>query len=614
MVLSNDNTRAAGMLDGASVAIRLRAQRGAWQPEGANGPTLSVEAFGEEGRSLTVPAPLIRVGEGTTIAVSIRNELDVPLRVHGLCTRNDHPCAPIDVPPAGVREARFASGRAGTYHYWATSLGAPMPFRELAGAFVVDPSGGQAAPPDRIFVITEWSDLTAVQLRKIVSADDVSEAFWAARPRFTFVINGLSWPATERLHYRRGDVVRWRVINLSSQAHPMHLHGFYFRVTRTGNGWSDEPINGGAGREVVTELLRSGGTVSLEWTPEREGNWLFHCHIMAHVSPARRLPVTPSAAGRAHLLDENPHHTDGDPALGMAGMVIGITVLPGARAVAALAPTMAPRRIRMVIGADPARGVAMGVAVHEGSTDSGRVTAPGPPLVLRRGEPAEITVVNHLNEATSIHWHGLEIESYYDGVHGWSGVDGRTAPMIAPGASFVVRLAPPRTGTFIYHTHIHDYRQLSSGIYGALIVTAPDAAFDPEVDHVIVIGRRDASEASSVLEDGDSVILNGARSPRWVWSGGATHRIRLINITPDDLLRVTLVNGDATTATWRVVAKDGSPVPADRIASVPATVTLAVGETIDVEYDPAPGRSGTRWLEVRGPSGKWQAQGQVILK
>src|SRR5262245_61665714 len=123
----------------------------------------------------------------------------------------------------------------------------------------------------------------------------------------------------------------------------------------------------------------------------------------------------------------------------------------------------------MVIGADPARGVAMGVAVHEGSTDSGRVTAPGPPLVLRRGEPAEITVVNHLNEATSIHWHGLEIESYYDGVHGWSGVDGRTAPMIAPGASFVVRLAPPRTGTFIYHTHIHDYRQLSSGIYGALI-------------------------------------------------------------------------------------------------------------------------------------------------
>jgi FtsP/CotA-like multicopper oxidase with cupredoxin domain len=79
------------MLDGGTIAIRLRAQRGAWQPEGADGPTLSVDAFGEEGGSLTVPAPLIRVGEGTTIAVSIRNKLDVPLRVHGLCTRNDHP-------------------------------------------------------------------------------------------------------------------------------------------------------------------------------------------------------------------------------------------------------------------------------------------------------------------------------------------------------------------------------------------------------------------------------------------------------------------------------------------------------------------------------------------
>ena len=44
------------------------------------------------------------------------------------------------------------------------------------------------------------------------------------------MINGRSWPATERFTYRRDDVVHWRVVNLSSQAHPMHLHGFYFEV------------------------------------------------------------------------------------------------------------------------------------------------------------------------------------------------------------------------------------------------------------------------------------------------------------------------------------------------------------------------------------------------
>ena len=74
----------------------------------------------------------------------------------------------------------------------------------------------------------------------------------------TFVINGLSWPATERLTYVRGEAVRWRVINLSSQTHPMHLHGFYFTVTRTGNGRRDEPVAGGEGRRVVTQLLPSG--------------------------------------------------------------------------------------------------------------------------------------------------------------------------------------------------------------------------------------------------------------------------------------------------------------------------------------------------------------------
>src|SRR3712207_7271016 len=47
--------------------------------------------------------------------------------------------------------------------------------------------------------------------------------------RSGFTINGRAWPHTERLRYDIGDPVRWRIINLSTQVHPMHLHGFYFR-------------------------------------------------------------------------------------------------------------------------------------------------------------------------------------------------------------------------------------------------------------------------------------------------------------------------------------------------------------------------------------------------
>jgi FtsP/CotA-like multicopper oxidase with cupredoxin domain len=294
-VQPNDNQLAAGTLDRDTLTLALRAGAGRWQPEGPTGPTLEIEAFGEVGKALTVPAPLIRAVEGTRIVVSIRNDRDAALVVHGLCTRDGTPCAPLEVPPQQTREVRFRSGPAGTYHYWASTIGAPVPFRELAGAFVVD-RPGDPVEPDRVMVITEWSNLTAPQLGEIFRADVPTEAFVRLKPRLTFVINGLSWPATERLTYELGQRARWRVINLSSQAHPMHLHGFHFEVNSLGNGLRDSPLDDLHPRRVVTQLLPSGGTMTMTWTPERAGNWLFHCHIMHHVSLDRRLAADSSGA------------------------------------------------------------------------------------------------------------------------------------------------------------------------------------------------------------------------------------------------------------------------------------------------------------------------------
>ena len=54
----------------------------------------------------------------------------------------------------------------------------------------------------------------------------------------------------------------------------------------------------------------------------------------------------------------------------------------------------------------------------------------GPPIILTRGEPAEIEVKNSTNNPTAIHWHGMELESYYDGVAGWTGSGKQTSPPI----------------------------------------------------------------------------------------------------------------------------------------------------------------------------------------
>ena len=228
--------------------------------------------------------------------------------------------------------------------------------------------------------------------------------------------------------------------------------------------------------------------MAMTWRAERSGNWLFHCHISEHISPERRLSDSPVLP--------HDHHGGHDATAGMAGMVLGVTIVdpPGMSASLHERSEMTARKMTLIMqtepgryGAEPAYGFAL--ALGDDAPPAGTVSVPGPTLTLRRDEPVEITLVNHLPEATSIHWHGMELQSFYDGVHGWSGAGSQVTPLIEPGQSFSVRFTPPRAGTFIYHTHLHDDRQLTSGMCGAMLVLEPGETFDPSLDHVVVIGR-----------------------------------------------------------------------------------------------------------------------------
>jgi FtsP/CotA-like multicopper oxidase with cupredoxin domain len=167
----------------------------------------------------------------------------------------------------------------------------------------------------------------------------------------------------------------------------------------------------------------------------------------------------------------------------------------------------------------------------------------------------------------------------------------------------VVRFTPPRAGTFIYHTHLHDNRQLTSGLYGAMLVLEPGEVFDKSFDHVFVLGR-----GGPALDA--PTVINGQSAPQVVWTAGTRHRVRLINITPNDILNVSLRTTEPVT--WRPLAKDGAVLPAERSVKGPAIQVIAVGETYDFEYEAPPGRHSL-WLEVRSSGGKWYTQGEVIV-
>ena len=83
-----------------------------------------------------------------------------------------------------------------------------------------------------------------------------------------------------------------------------------------------------------------------------------------------------------------------------------------------------------------------------------------------------------------------------------------------------------------------------------------------------------------LLVNGDSLLQP------MTWAANDTHRIRLINLGPATLVRVTL-RKDSTLMTWQPVAKDGADLPVGQAVSRPATLDIYVGETADFLFTPS---------------------------
>jgi FtsP/CotA-like multicopper oxidase with cupredoxin domain len=307
----------------------------------------------------------------------------------------------------------------------------------------------------------------------------------------------------------------------------------------------------------------------------------------------------------------------------MAGLVMGIAVTGDA--VAEARTDLPVRQLTLAMYRVPRFWEtydAYAFALQEGSRlpPANTVSVPGPPLILTRGQPVEITLRNEMFDATSVHWHGIELESYYDGVAGFSGTAGSTTPLIGPGESFTVRFTPRRAGTFIYHTHSHDNLQLASGLYGAIVVLEPGETFDPTVDHILVLGMIGPLDAKNpnrnpIAVNGKGTELNVPEGPkpRLRLVRGISNRLRLINITTLAEASVSLLNPSGALE-WTLVKKDGADVPAsDRVARPAQEQVVAVGETYDFIVTPQQG--GPTWLEVRyAPTGMWIQQVPIAVE
>ncbi len=570
-IIANQNRTPAGKLENGVLTLQLELRNGAWRAEADDGSQLFLPAFAEAGHPAQIPGPLLRMPSGTTAHVKVTNKLDSKATVFGLNTRPGDPKDGFDLAPGETRELSFAAGAPGTYYYWARTSKprknptAPPVFADshMNGAFIVDPPG--PVPPDRIFVINAM----------FVAADVLQEGFEVVS------INGKSYPYTEPLEYTEGETVRWRVINASFSEHPMHLHGAFYKLLSTGDFESDTAYPDGERQSVVTENLLAGGTMMLEWKPPHEGRWLFHCHFQGHIAIDERIPVLTYASAQPPS-PPAPNVHDHQAMAGMndmAGLVLVINVKPSSAA-ALRASVPATHKVDLVVEPSAASGKSptFSCSIREGKKlVASEDKAVGPPIVVTRGEPTEVTVVNHLTVPTTIHWHGIELDSYYDGVIG-GGAGSQITPAIAPGASFVARFTPNRSGTFIYHTHAADPSQLSGGVYGALIVLEPGESFDSEHDKLLVLGTRDADFFATRL------TINGSEAPDpMLLKRGVKYRLRLINMGANFTADFQLGSKEHL-ATWHAIAKDGAALPLRLATTRDAFVHIASGEVYDFEF------------------------------
>ena len=600
-VTINDNRKPAGEFRNGVYYINLEARMGYWYPETHDGEPIKIKAFAETGKPLQVPGPLIRIPEGTEIRATVRNRINGPLVLYGFISRPGNFRDSIIINENETKEINFNAGSPGTFLYTAkdtteklipSAIIAPFMNSQLYGAFIIDPVNQKADSKERIFMI----GMCGVRQDSNTIMTE-------------YVINGLSWPYTERLNYRQGETVRWRIINASVLIHPMHLHGFPFTVNSFGTAGKDSIVPKEKERLVVTQFVTTiANTMKMTWIPEKEGNWLFHCHLLDHVMPESFLR---SSSMKHTAMNLQTHAHDG-----MGGLMTGIHVSPGKKiAKKRIVKRVPERELTLMVGDQPqnllhniyGKGFQL---LEKGMPVAKQYNIPGPPIILTKDQPVAIKIVNTLKEPTSIHWHGLEIESYYDGAAGW-GTDGKKfSPLIQPGDSFTVHITPPRGGTFIYHTHMHD-RQLLDGLYGALIVLNPGETYNPERDKIFLISQggsdmiftKDWSKGFSNVQ----YLLNGSNKPETMYlKKSVGYRFRIINISAQltDYF-VSQQSGffislkqDGKPVKWKMMAIDGMEMPA-RLHEIKDADRQRAGHGSTIDFEFTPDKTGDYRFELK---------------
>jgi len=218
---------------------------------------------------------------------------------------------------------------------------------------------------------------------------------------------------------------------------------------------------------------------------------------------------------------------------------------------------------------------------------------PGPTIRVRNGERIRIRFKNNLPDETTIHWHGVGVPNSQDGV------PDVTQAAIKPGGSFTYAFTaipagdPTGSGTFLYHSHVDEDRQMSAGLYGALII---DPA-RPEPSRYAVERTLTVSEWTADASSGRTrgvMQMEGMLPNFFTINGKSYPETGTISVPAGKPVLFRLINAGQLAhplhlhgTAFRVIARDGHPVADSGLRD---TISLESGERADIAFRLPPGK------------------------
>jgi len=232
-----------------------------------------------------VPGPLIHVTNGDNVRIIVKNNLPEPTTVHwhGIQVPNNMDGIPDEtqkpIQPGETFIYEFVAKPSGTYWYHSHFDSDKQISVGLSGAFIIDPVGGLASKPniDKIFMLNEW---------RVIDGQTYAAMPATGMDANLFTINGKAYPDTETVKAKVGQKIRLRFIGSGQVIHPMHLHGFPFKIVATDG--NDVPLSAQWTKDVVS--VAPGERYDIEFTPDRPGKWMLHCHIPHHTTNDHQEP------------------------------------------------------------------------------------------------------------------------------------------------------------------------------------------------------------------------------------------------------------------------------------------------------------------------------------